>query len=134
MPRSNKNAFIARLKSDTSGVSTIQYGFLLGLVAIGSLSALKSLGSENKKEYNSVTSAVAANQVNADPFAGAPGTLDTSTNKSTNSNTSTNTTTPTTSSGGAYEPAAMQAAPPISNGGAYEVAPAEKAPPAPPPP
>lgn len=108
--RISPKATIARLLTDRSGVSTLQYGVILGLVALGSISALKSIGGETKKDFGAVSSNVAANKANADPFAGAPGTADANVTPGTPT-TSNNPN--MTSSGGAYEPAAMQAAPPM---------------------
>lgn len=105
--RTSPQSTFSRLLADRSGVSTLQYGVILGLVALGSISALKSVGGETKQDLGAVTSKVSANQVNADPFAGAPGAADGNVTPGTPTTNNPN----MTSSGGAYEPAAMQSAP-----------------------
>ena len=124
--KSNFRSPVRRLVADQSGVSTIQYGVVLALIALGSISALQSLGGEAKKSINNTGAKVAANRPNADPFAGGLGAVEPAPSAVPPNSTTTKNVNP---NGGAIEPAtaASTVASPI-NGGAYEPAMSKSAP------
>ncbi len=127
MPINHQLAAAARrLLTSNSGVSSIEFGLILGLVALGAVQAMSSLGDEVRTDFDQSKQEVAANRANADPFGRGPG------GESGNSGSGVNS---GSSDGGAPEPAAAPPvpAPQVIDGGstsetAPEVAPASVAP------
>lgn len=66
------SAILREIVSDRRGVSSTELGIVLGLVALGSVQAMSSLGQEVEEDLDLAKTEVAANRSNADPFAPGP--------------------------------------------------------------
>lgn len=64
-------SIIASLRSDSRGVSTTEFGILIGVFALASLQVLSSIGGEVEQNLDHTSTQVGANRTNADPFAKA---------------------------------------------------------------
>lgn len=111
---------VTRLAADEAGLSTMEYGMILALVALGSIPALSALGGSSKQNLEQTEARVEQyRRNNADPFSRGNGSVARD-NLSTGGNGGgANPSVNTGSSGGSgnqnardpFEPAPMQAAP-----------------------